>query len=56
MQQDGLQERDQLDSELGKLSHWESVYKQEIDNYVDHGDVGEIWYSFLFYLKFLNKV
>lgn len=37
------EQKEEFDSELGKLSHWEAAYELEIANYLDHGDVGEIW-------------
>ncbi|XP_076253055.1 EEF1A lysine methyltransferase 2 [Rhynchophorus ferrugineus] len=32
-------------SELGTLEYWEKRYKQEIKNFTNHGDVGEIWFG-----------
>jgi len=32
-------------SELGKKDYWENAYKLELDNYADHGDVGEVWFG-----------
>ncbi|KAG5343737.1 EFMT2 methyltransferase, partial [Acromyrmex charruanus] len=32
-------------SELGTLEFWENVYAQELDNFHNHGDVGEIWFG-----------
>ncbi|XP_032683728.1 EEF1A lysine methyltransferase 2 isoform X1 [Odontomachus brunneus] len=32
-------------SELGTLVFWENAYAQELDNFRDHGDVGEIWFG-----------
>ncbi|KZC04999.1 Methyltransferase-like protein 10 [Dufourea novaeangliae] len=32
-------------SELGTLDYWEKVYTDELDNFKDHGDVGEIWFG-----------
>lgn len=36
---------DEEDCELGKLSHWEETYEQEISNLAATGDEGEIWCS-----------
>jgi len=30
-------------SPLGTQKHWEEVYKRELDNFNENGDVGEIW-------------
>ncbi|XP_030761994.1 EEF1A lysine methyltransferase 2 [Sitophilus oryzae] len=32
-------------SELGTLQYWENRYKKEIDNFSNHGDMGEIWFG-----------
>ena len=32
-------------SELGTKEYWEQAYEREIDNYRNHGDVGEIWFD-----------
>ncbi|KAL2727778.1 EEF1A lysine methyltransferase 2 [Vespula maculifrons] len=32
-------------SYLGTLDFWEKVYTEELDNFKDHGDVGEIWFG-----------
>ncbi|XP_015171286.1 PREDICTED: protein-lysine N-methyltransferase mettl10 [Polistes dominula] len=32
-------------SDLGTLEFWEKVYTEELDNFKDHGDVGEIWFG-----------
>ncbi|XP_060525066.1 EEF1A lysine methyltransferase 2 [Cylas formicarius] len=32
-------------SELGTLEYWENRYKNEIKNFQDHGDTGEIWFG-----------
>lgn len=32
-------------SKLGTLEHWDSTYSQEIENFNDHGDIGEIWFG-----------
>ncbi|XP_033322961.2 EEF1A lysine methyltransferase 2 [Megalopta genalis] len=32
-------------SDLGTLDYWERVYARELDNFKDHGDVGEIWFG-----------
>jgi len=34
-------------SKLGTKAHWDSVYKEEIANFQDYGDEGEIWYRFV---------
>ena len=36
---------DEHSCELGKLSHWEQVYQQELSNFEATGDEGEIWYQ-----------
>lgn len=33
------------ESELGTQDYWDSRYKTEINNFQDHGDVGEIWFG-----------
>ena len=30
-------------SELGTHQYWEAMYKKELHNLQQHGDVGEIW-------------
>ncbi|KAL7295630.1 hypothetical protein TKK_0010993 [Trichogramma kaykai] len=32
-------------SELGTKDYWEETYSQELENFEDHGDVGEIWFG-----------
>lgn len=32
-------------SELGTLEYWEKRYKDEIKNFHNHGDVGEVWFG-----------
>ncbi|CAK9830573.1 EEF1A lysine methyltransferase 2 [Anthophora retusa] len=32
-------------SELGTLDYWQRVYSEELDNFKEHGDVGEIWFG-----------
>lgn len=32
-------------SELGTREYWESCYRQEINNYNDYQDIGEIWFG-----------
>lgn len=32
-------------SELGLKKYWDSHYQEEIGNYDEHGDVGEIWFG-----------
>ena len=36
-------EDDDYSCELGRLSHWEQVYEQELLNLETTGDEGEIW-------------
>lgn len=33
------------ESELGSQSYWDNRYKEEIANFKDHGDPGEIWFG-----------
>ncbi|KAJ8684063.1 hypothetical protein QAD02_019855 [Eretmocerus hayati] len=32
-------------SDLGTLEYWEKTYALEIENFKDHGDVGEVWFG-----------
>ncbi|XP_063992211.1 EEF1A lysine methyltransferase 2 [Diachasmimorpha longicaudata] len=32
-------------SELGTKDYWEKIYSEEINNFEDHGDVGEVWFG-----------
>lgn len=32
-------------SELGTKEYWDNSYKREIENYKNHGDVGEVWFD-----------
>ncbi|KAF9105803.1 hypothetical protein BGX27_009434 [Mortierella sp. AM989] len=32
-------------SKLGTKDYWDKVYNREVDNYKDHGDIGEIWFG-----------
>lgn len=32
-------------SDLGTLEFWEKTYALEIENFKDHGDVGEVWFG-----------
>ncbi|KAJ1656055.1 Protein-lysine N-methyltransferase efm4 [Dispira simplex] len=32
-------------SELGTKEYWDQAYTQEIQNYNDHGDIGDIWFG-----------
>ncbi|KAF9198393.1 hypothetical protein BGZ49_000793 [Haplosporangium sp. Z 27] len=32
-------------SRLGTKDYWDKVYNREVDNYKDHGDIGEIWFG-----------
>ncbi|EFA00625.1 EEF1A lysine methyltransferase 2 [Tribolium castaneum] len=33
------------ESELGSQEYWDNRYKEEIENFQDHGDPGEIWFG-----------
>lgn len=32
-------------SDLGTRDYWERIYSEELDNFKEHGDVGEIWFG-----------
>ncbi|KAF9425950.1 hypothetical protein BGZ76_002998 [Entomortierella beljakovae] len=32
-------------SRLGTQDYWDNVYNREVENYNDHGDIGEIWFG-----------
>ncbi|KAJ3063979.1 Methyltransferase-like protein 10 [Podochytrium sp. JEL0797] len=32
-------------SKLGTKQHWDEAYDREINNFEDHGDIGEIWFG-----------
>lgn len=46
MQADDSDEDDES-CELGKHSHWENVYQQEVQNLETTGDEGEVWCVFV---------
>lgn len=41
-------------SELGTQEYWEKSYETEINNYISHGDVGEIWFDEDSQIRVLN--
>eukprot|EP00742_Colponemidia_sp_Colp-10_P002778 GILJ01002970.1.p1 GENE.GILJ01002970.1~~GILJ01002970.1.p1 ORF type:complete len:261 (+),score=35.72 GILJ01002970.1:47-784(+) len=36
---------EEFESRLTKKSYWDSVYEQDIENFDDHGEIGEIWFG-----------
>ncbi|KOC63030.1 Methyltransferase-like protein 10 [Habropoda laboriosa] len=48
---------EELDSsELGTLDYWQRVYSEELDNFKEHGDVGEIWFGIKNSLKIIQCI
>lgn len=41
-------------SELGTLHYWDDAYRREIENFKNHGDVGEIWFGEDAELRIIN--
>ncbi|KAK3608101.1 hypothetical protein CHS0354_004757 [Potamilus streckersoni] len=38
-------DRDFESSDLGTKDFWDNTYSREVENFKDHGDVGEIWFG-----------
>lgn len=32
-------------SKLGTKNYWESAYDQDLNNFTDHGDIGDVWFG-----------
>ncbi|XP_075222557.1 EEF1A lysine methyltransferase 2 isoform X1 [Lycorma delicatula] len=32
-------------SEIGTKDYWDSFYDKEVENFIDHGDIGDIWFG-----------
>ncbi|KAK2949133.1 putative Protein-lysine N-methyltransferase efm4 [Blattamonas nauphoetae] len=39
------EDSDTFRSPLGTKQHWDEVYQLEINNFEDHGDIGEVWFG-----------
>jgi SAM-dependent methyltransferase len=40
-----MMDEEEYNSNLGKVEHWDQVYKQELENFSNFGDEGEIWFG-----------
>lgn len=39
------EEEELTSSKLGTKNYWDKAYAREIENYKNHGDIGEIWFD-----------
>lgn len=40
-----MESKEEYESKLSKQEYWQSNFEQELMNFEDHGDDGEVWFG-----------
>lgn len=40
-----MESKEEYESKLSKQEYWQSNFEQELINFEDHGDDGEVWFG-----------
>ena len=40
-----MESKEEYESKLSKQEYWETNFEQELNNFVNHGDDGEVWFG-----------